>query len=149
MEVILLENTRNLGSLGEKVNVKPGFGRNYLIPQGVAVAATAANLKDFEGRRAELEKRAAEVLAEAQQRIDKLTDLVVDIPARTGDEGKLYGSVGTREIADAITLAGVEVKKVEVLLPMGAFRFTGEFEVDVQLHSELTTTVKVNVVPEQ
>jgi large subunit ribosomal protein L9 len=149
MEVILLENNRNLGELGDKVNVRAGYGRNFLIPQGKAVPATEANIKHFEERRAELEKAAADKLAEAQARADKLTELAsVTIPAKAGDEGKLFGSVGTRDIADAITAAGVEVTKAEVLLPIGAIRTAGDYDIDLQVHSDVTATIKVSVVPE-
>jgi large subunit ribosomal protein L9 len=149
MEVILLENNRNLGELGDKVNVRAGYGRNFLIPQGKAVPATDANIKHFEERRAELEKAAADKLAGAQARADKLTELAsVTIPAKAGDEGKLFGSVGTRDIADAITAAGVEVTKAEVLLPTGAIRTAGDYDIDLQIHSDVTATLKVSVVPE-
>lgn len=149
MEVILLEKTRNLGNLGDKVKVRNGYGRNFLIPHGKAVPATEANIKHFDERRAELEKQANEKLAAAQARADKLTALgSVTIPAKAGDEGKLFGSVGTRDVADAITAAGVEVSKAEVLMPNGAIRNIGDFELDVQLHSDVVATVKVSVVPE-
>ncbi|HAG93804.1 MAG: 50S ribosomal protein L9 [Pseudomonadales bacterium] len=149
MEVILLENNRNLGELGDKVNVRAGYGRNFLIPQGKAVPATEANIKHFEERRAELEKAAADKLAAAQGRADKITELAsVTIPAKCGDEGKLFGSVGTRDIADVITAAGVEVTKAEVLMPTGAIRNTGDYEIDLQIHSDVTATIKVSVVPE-
>ncbi len=149
MEVILLEKNRNLGELGDKVNVKAGYGRNFLIPQGKAVPATADNVKYFEERRAELEKAAADKLGAAQARADKLVELAsVTIPAKSGDEGKLFGSVGTRDIAEAISAAGVEVAKAEVLLPIGAIRTTGDYEIDLQIHSDVTATIKVSVVPE-
>ncbi len=149
MEVILLENNRNLGELGDKVNVKAGYGRNFLIPQGKAVPATADNVKYFEERRAELEKAAADKLAAAQSRADQLAELgSVTTPAKSGDEGKLFGSVGTKDIADAITAAGVEVVKAEVLLPLGAIRNTGDYEIDLQIHADVTSTIKVSVVPE-
>lgn len=149
MEVILLEKTRNLGNLGDKVKVRNGYGRNFLIPHGKAVPATETNIKYFEERRAELEKQANDKLAAAQARADKLTELgSVTIPAKAGDEGKLFGSVGTRDVADAITAAGLEVSKAEVLMPNGPIRTTGDFELSVQLHSDLVATVKVSVVPE-
>ncbi|NVJ49775.1 MAG: 50S ribosomal protein L9 [Gammaproteobacteria bacterium] len=149
MEVILLEKIRNLGDLGDKVAVANGYGRNYLVPQGKAVPATKANLEAFEARRAELEKQAAELLAAAEQRAEKLNELVVTIAANAGDEGKLFGSIGTRDVADAITAAGTEVEKAEVKMPHGVIRNTGEFEIDIALHSDVTVTVKVNVVPEE
>jgi large subunit ribosomal protein L9 len=149
MEIILLEKTRNLGNLGDKVKVRNGYGRNFLIPHGKAVPATEANIKFFEERRAELEKQANDKLAAAQARADKLTEIgSVTIPAKAGDEGKLFGSVGTRDIADAITAAGVAVAKAEVLMPNGAIRNTGDFELTVQLHSDVAATIKVSVVPE-
>jgi large subunit ribosomal protein L9 len=149
MEVILLENNRNLGELGEKVNVRAGYGRNYLIPKGKAVPATADNVKHFEERRAELEKAANDKLGAAQARADKLVELGnITVPAKAGDEGKLFGSVGTRDIADAISAAGVDVTKAEVLMPNGAIRAIGDYEIDLQVHSDVTATVKVSVVPE-
>lgn len=149
MEVILLEKTRNLGNLGDQVKVRNGYGRNFLIPQGKAVPATEANIKFFEERRAELEKQANDKLAAAQARADKLAELAsVTLPAKAGDEGKLFGSVGTRDIADAITAAGVAVAKAEVLMPNGAIRAVGDFEIDVQLHSDVVATIKISVVPE-
>lgn len=149
MEVILLEKVANLGGLGDKVSVKPGFARNYLLPQGKATAATAENIAEFEARRAELERIAAEKRAAAQARADKLTALVeVSIAANSGEEGKLFGSIGTQDIADAITAAGVELNKSEVRLPNGTIRQTGEYEISLQLHSEVTTTIKLVVVAE-
>ena len=148
MEVILLEKIGKLGNLGDKVAVKAGFGRNYLVPQGKAVPATAANVEKFEARRAELEAAAAEKLAAAQARAEALEGLNVSIVSKAGDEGKLFGSIGTKDIADAITAAGAEVEKSEVRLPEGALRHTGEFEVAIQLHPEVTATVKLTVVAE-
>ena len=148
MEVILLEKIGKLGALGDKVNVKAGFGRNYLIPQGKAVAATAANVARFEERRAELEAAAAEKLAAATSRADALEGKEFTIAATAGDEGKLFGSIGSRDIADAITAAGTEVDKSEVRLPNGVLRNIGEYEIDVQLHAEVTATVNLKVVAE-
>jgi len=148
MEVILLEKVGKLGALGDKVSVKAGFGRNYLVPQGKAVPATASNVASFEARRAELEKAAAEALAAAQARGEKLDGLEVSIVSKAGDEGKLFGSIGTRDIADAIVASGVEVDKNEIRLPEGALRHTGEFEIAVQVHSDVTATVKLVVVAE-
>mgnify|MGYP000102849299 FL=1 len=148
MEVILLEKIGKLGGLGDKVNVKSGFGRNYLLPQGKAVAATEDNVAKFEERRAELEKAAADKLATAQARAEELNELELSVVAKAGDEGKLFGSIGTRDIADAITAAGVEVAKSEVRLPEGALRTTGEFEINVQLHSEVFAAVTLQVVAE-
>ena len=146
MEVILLEKIANLGNLGDKVNVKSGFGRNFLLPQGKAVMANAANLEAFEARRAELEKAAADKLASAQARANELAELVVTITANAGDEGKLFGSIGTHDIAEALTASGVEVSKAEVRLPHGTIRQIGEFDVAVHLHTDVEATVKVVVV---
>ncbi len=148
MEVILLEKVGKLGGIGDKVAVKAGFGRNYLIPQGKALAATASNLVEFEARRAELEAAAAESKASAQARADQLASVAVTIEANAGEEGKLFGSIGTRDLADAITSAGVEVSKSEVRLPEGALREVGEYDVDIQVHSDITQVVKVSIVAE-
>ena len=145
MEIILLEKVQNLGDLGEKVNVKPGFGRNFLIPKGKAVPATASNVEAFEARRAELEKAAAEKLAAAQARADKLAELSVTITRKASDEGKLFGSVSNNDVADAITAAGVEVGKAEVRMPEGAIRDTGEFDITVHLHTDINGMVKLVV----
>ncbi|OFC69654.1 50S ribosomal protein L9 [Alteromonas confluentis] len=149
MEIILLDKIANLGGLGDTVNVKAGFARNFLFPQGKAVPATKANVEKFEARRAEYEAKVAEELSAAQARADKVAELgEVTIAAPAGDEGKLFGSVGTRDIADAITAAGVAVSKAEVKLPTGTLRETGEYDIDLQLHSEVTTSVKVVIVAE-
>ncbi len=148
MEVILLEKVGKLGSLGDKVNVKSGFGRNFLLPFGKAVPATKENIANFETRRAELQKAADEKLAAAQARAEQLNEVELSIVAKAGEEGKLFGSIGTRDIADAITDAGIEVAKSEVRLPEGAIRTTGEFEVAIQLHSEVTATISLIVVAE-
>jgi large subunit ribosomal protein L9 len=149
VEVILLEKMRNLGALGEMVKVKPGYARNFLIPQGKAVYATKDNLAKFEQRRAELEKLAAEKLKLATAKQQSLATLpVITIAAKAGDEGKLFGSIGTRDIADAITKAGVAVEKREVRLSEGALRMLGEFEVTIELESDVTALVKVTIVPE-
>ncbi|KPN20200.1 50S ribosomal protein L9 [Luteimonas terrae] len=143
MQLILLQKVTNLGNLGDKVNVKPGYGRNYLVPQGKAVPATAASIAEFESRRAEYEAKAKSQLDEAQQRLAKLEGASVTVYANASTEGKLYGSVGPREIADALTKAVTPVNKSEVVLGEGAFRNTGEFEVVVHLHADAETTVKV------
>ncbi len=148
MEVILLEKTGKLGTIGDKVTVKAGYGRNYLLPHGKAVAATAANVAEFETRRAELEKVAAEKLAAAQARAAQLAELSITIEANAGDEGKLFGSIGANDIAEAIVAAGVEVVKAEVRLPEGALRDLGEFEINGQVHSDVTQAVKLSVVAE-
>lgn len=146
MEVILLEKIANLGNLGDKVAVKAGYARNFLLPFGKATPATADNVEAFEARRAELEKAAAERKGEAEARAAKLAELSVTITANAGEEGKLFGSIGTRDIADAVTAAGVELEKSEVRLPEGPLRTVGEFDVAVQLHTDVETTVKVVVV---
>lgn len=149
MEVILLEKVNRLGNLGEKVKVKAGFGRNFLIPFGKAVPATKEHLAQFEQRRAELEKKAADGLVAAQKRAKELENLVVTISARAADEGKLYGSLSVKEIADAVTKAGVNVEKREVHLPEGALRNIGDYEVEIQLHTDVLATVKIKVVEEK
>lgn len=147
MQVILLDKIGNLGGLGDQVNVKSGYARNFLIPQGKAVMATKDNVAMFETRRAELEAKVAEQLAAAEARAEKVNALEgVSIASKAGDEGKLFGSIGTRDIADAITAAGVEVAKSEVRLPEGALRNIGEFEVSIQLHSEVFATAKIAIV---
>ena len=149
MEVILLENVGSLGSLGDKVTVKPGYGRNFLIPQGKAVPATEDNVAHFEARRAELEAAAAAALAEAEARAEALAALgTVEIKATAGEEGKLFGSVGTRDIADAVTAAGVALDKSEVRLPEGVIRELGEYEIMLQVHGDVTATVAIAVIPE-
>ncbi|WP_374248540.1 50S ribosomal protein L9 [Thermomonas sp.] len=149
MQLILLQKVTNLGGLGDKVTVKPGYGRNYLVPQGKAVPATPANLAEFEAKRADYEAKAAASLDAANSRLTKLTDASVTVAANASTEGKLYGSVGPREIADALTKQlGVDVHKAEVVMGEGPLRHTGEFEVHVHLHADVNTTVKVVVVPE-
>jgi large subunit ribosomal protein L9 len=149
MEIILLQKVDNLGDLGEKVNVKSGYGRNFLIPSGKAVPATAENLKVFEARRAELEKEAAEKLSAAEARKAKIDGLEITVSCNAGEEGRLFGSVGTADIAGAISAKGVEAEKKEVLLPNGPFRVTGEYEVDLHLHADVNATVKLTIVPEE
>lgn len=148
MNVILLEKVGKLGNIGDNVAVKSGFGRNFLIPQGKAVPATANNVADFESRRSELEAVAAEKKGVAEARAAQLADISVVITAKAGDEGKLFGSLGTRDLANAITAAGVAVTKAEVKLPEGTLRDIGEYSIDVQLHSEVTQAVAVSVVSE-
>jgi len=148
MDIILLEKVKNLGSLGSRVSVKSGYGRNFLIPKGKAVPATEANIAAFDARRAELERQEAEVLSAAQARAAQLAEIAVVIAAKSGDEGKLFGSVGTRDIADAITAAGVSVDKSEVRLPNGALRNTGAYTVALHLHSDVNAEVSVTVVAE-
>lgn len=148
MEVILLENIGKLGNLGDKVSVKPGYGRNYLIPYGKAVFATEQSLAEFESRRAELEKAAADAKATADTRAAALEGKEFIFTAKAGDEGKLFGSVGTREIEELISASGTEISKSEVKLPEGAIRQIGEYEISLQLHSEVMTTIKLLVQPE-
>lgn len=149
MEVILLEKVRNLGNLGDKVKVRAGYGRNFLVPTGKAVPATEENVAKFEARRAELEKAANEQLAAAQARADQLTALGrVVVTHKAGDEGKLFGSVGTGDIAEAVTAAGVSVEKREVSLPEGALRNVGEFEIEFQLHTDVVAKLTVSVEAE-
>lgn len=145
MELILLEKVLNLGDLGDKVTVKPGYGRNYLVPQGKAVPATAANLAEFEERRAELEKAAMAKLSTAEERLAALQDFEITLTANASDEGKLYGSIGPREIADAVTEAGPRLEKSEVIMGEGPIRYTGEHQVLVQLHADVETEIKVIV----
>jgi large subunit ribosomal protein L9 len=147
MQIILLDKVANLGSLGDQVDVKSGYARNFLFPQGKAVPATAANVSKFEERRAELEAKLAADLEAAQQRAEQVNALAaVVITSKAGDEGKLFGSIGTRDIADAVTAAGVAVKKSEVLLPNGTLREVGEYSVELHLHSDVFATVTVQVV---
>jgi large subunit ribosomal protein L9 len=149
VEVILLEKIRNLGALGDKVRVKPGFARNYLIPQGKAAYANEKNLAKFEQRRAELEKLATEKMQQASAMQQKLNALqTITVTAKAGDEGKLFGSVTTRDIADALAKAGVTVEKRQVRLPEGGLRLVGEFEIIIDLEGDLTSTVKLVITPE-
>jgi large subunit ribosomal protein L9 len=148
MEIILLQKVDNLGDLGEKVHVKSGYGRNFLIPSGKAIPATDANLKVFEQRRAELEKEANEKLQAAEARKAKLDGMDLSITCKAGDEGRLFGSIGTADIAKAITDAGEALEKKEVLLPNGPFRVAGEYEVELHLHADVNASIKLNIVPE-
>jgi large subunit ribosomal protein L9 len=149
MELILLEKVRGLGNLGDKVTVKPGYGRNYLLPQGKAVRVNAENLAAFEQRRAEYEAKANTQLAEAESRKAKLADASVTIEAHASPEGKLYGSVGPRDIAEALQKLGHDVNKGEVIQGEGPIRHTGEFDVVISLHADVETQVKVIVVGEK
>ncbi len=148
MEVILLEKIANLGNLGDKVKIKGGYGRNFLVPQGKAVPATTQKIAEFETRRAELEKVAADKLSAAQSHADKISKLEIVIAHKAGDEGRLFGSVGTHNIAEAIIQAGGSVEKQQVRLPNGAIRHVGDYDVDINLHSDVTVTLSVKVVPE-
>jgi large subunit ribosomal protein L9 len=148
MEIILLEKIENLGVMGDKVSVKPGYGRNYLVPQGKAAPATAENIAEFEARRAELEKISAAALKEAQKRGEKLAGAHIIITAKSGEEGKLFGSIGTAEIASTISETGVAVERNEVRLPEGAFRLLGEYEVQLHLHADVNVAVKLTIEAE-
>lgn len=150
MEIILQDTVANLGKLGDKVNVKAGYARNFLFPQQKAVPANKANLEAFEARRADLEAKQAANLAAAQERGTALEALeAVVISSKSGDEGKLFGSIGTRDIADAITAAGVPVVKSEVRLPEGALRNIGTYEIAVSVHSDVSAVVTIEVVGEE
>jgi len=148
MDLILLQKVTNLGNLGDKVKVKPGYGRNFLVPQGKAVPATAANVAEFEAKRAEYEAKAKASLDGAEGRKAKLEDATVTIAANASTEGKLYGSVGPRDIAEALTAAGMPVEKSEVVMGEGPLRNIGEYDVLVHLHADVETTVKVVIVAE-
>jgi len=148
MDVILLEKVANLGDLGDRVSVKPGFGRNFLVPAGKAVLATADRIEEFEKRREELEKAAADRLAQAQTRAEAVEKLSITIAHQAGEEGKLFGSVGLADIVKACAEAGVELDKSEVKLSEGSIRQVGEFEVAIHLHADVVTAVKLAVVAE-
>lgn len=148
MEVILLEKVANLGNIGDRVKVKPGFGRNFLLPKGKATLATEANIARFEARRAELESKQAAELAAAQARAEQLALLQLRIPAKAGSEGKLFGSLGTIDIAEACTAAGCPLERSEVRMPAGPIRTIGEHQVDLHLHADVTVSITLNVVAE-
>ncbi len=148
MEVILLEKIAKLGKVGDKVTVKNGYGRNFLIPFGKALPATEANLATFEARRAELEKAANDQLSGAQKRAEEMAEIELTLIAKAGDEGKLFGSIGPRDLAEAITSAGVAVAKSEIRLPEGPIRAVGEYDVGIQLHSDVAATIKVFIEAE-
>ena len=149
MQVILLEKIANLGDLGDQVSVKSGYGRNYLVPQNKAVPATAENIAQFEERRAELERTSNERLGEAQSRADKISGTQVTITSKAGEEGKLFGSITVRDIAEAAGRRDIRLDKSEILLPDGPLRTLGEFDVDTKLHPEVVATLKVTVIAEQ
>ncbi len=149
MEVILIEKIDRLGGLGDLVNVKSGFARNYLLPTGKAKVATAENVAEIEARRAELEKAAAETLAAAEAKRDQLAKLEISITSKSGTEGKLFGSVGNSDIADAVTAAGVEVAKRDVRLPEGPLRLAGDYEITLHLHADVDAVVKVTIIGEE
>jgi large subunit ribosomal protein L9 len=149
MEIILLEKVQNLGGLGDRVRVRPGYARNFLIPGGKAVAATPANITAFEERRAELERQQAEIVSAAQARAAKLEGLRVVVRRKAGEEGKLFGSVGPADIAEAITAAGVEVERAEVRLHGDSVRQTGDYEIEIQLHADVLAPITLSVEPEE
>src|SRR5512137_577320 len=148
MEVILLEKIANLGNLGDKVVIKSGYGRNYLVPYGKAVLATAKKIAEFEARRAELEKAAADKLSAAQKLGNELSKLQIVIAHKAGDEGRLFGSIGTHNIAEAITAAGIAVEKQQIRLPHGAIRHIGEYPIDINLHSDVIVTLTIKIAAE-
>lgn len=148
MEVILLDKVGSLGQLGDVVRVKPGYARNYLIPQGIAVRANKVNLEAFEARRADLEKQQADRLNAAQKRADSMAGVVLEIPVKAGDEGKLFGSVGAQDIVDAAAANGVVIERAEVRLADGPIRQVGEYEIEVIVHSDVKCTLTVNVAGE-
>ena len=149
MDVILLEKVRNLGNLGDQVKVRSGYGRNFLIPQGKAVIANARNKATFEARRAELEKSQAEHLVAAQARAEKMSGATVQIVAKAGEEGKLFGSIGTADIAEAMTQSGFKLERSEIHLPTGPIKQIGDFEIPVSLHTEVNFKIHVSVVAEK
>lgn len=148
MEVILLEKIANLGNLGDKVTIKSGYGRNYLVPQGKAVPATVTKIAEFEARRAELEKAAHEKLVSAQKIGNELSKIQVEIAHKAGDEGRLFGSIGTHNIAEAITTAGIAIEKHQIRLPHGTIRHIGEYAIDINLHSDVIVTLTIKIVAE-
>jgi len=150
MDIILLEKITNLGNLGEKVSVRPGYGRNYLMPYGKAVPATKDNLEKFEAQRAELEKTASEKLAAATDRSEQIQALGdITIPCKAGDEGKLFGSVTPSEIAEVIATKGITIEKREITMPEGPIRVIGEYTVGILLHTDVSTSITVNVIAEE
>jgi len=149
MQVILLENVSNLGALGEQVNVKAGFGRNFLLPQKKAVPATAENVTQFEERRAELQKAADEKLAAAKARATEVEAADITIVTKSGDEGKLFGSITIRDIAEAAGAKGLSLEKGEIKMPNGPIRELGEFEISIHLHPEVNAMLKVGVISEE
>ena len=148
MEIILMDKVANLGNLGDVVKVKHGYARNFLIPQGLARRATAANIAAFQEKKVELERIAGEKLAAAQARAEKLTGFAVKVAQKAGVDGRLFGSVGNADIAEALTAAGMEVSKAEVRLPDGPFKTLGEFPVTLSLHTDVTCDITVTVVAE-
>lgn len=148
MDVILLEKVDNLGNIGDRVKVRSGYGRNFLLPRGKATLATPANVAVFEARRAEFEKKEADELAAARQRAASAAKLSIRLAAKAGTEGKLFGSLGTADIAEACTAAGVAVKRSEIRLPEGPIRTLGEHSIELHLHSDVNATIQITVVAE-
>ena len=149
MEIILLESIDRLGGLGDRVNVRPGFARNYLLPKGKAKLATVANIAEIAERRAELEKHEAEVLKAAKARAEQLEGLEISISAKSGGEGKLFGSVTNANITEAVNEKGIELEKSEVRMPEGPIRLAGEYDIDLHLHTEVNATIKLTVIGEE
>lgn len=149
MQLILLEKVQNLGKLGDVVKVKPGYGRNYLMPYGKAVPASKENLAEFESRRAELERAQSDALERAQARAEQLSELTVVVASKVGMEGKLYGSVSSGDIASALNEAEIEISKSEIRLPDGPIRQIGDYEIAVHLHPDVDATVHVQVIAEE
>jgi large subunit ribosomal protein L9 len=149
MEIILLQKVANLGNIGDRVKVKSGFGRNYLLPQGKATVATPDNIARFEARRAELEKAAHEQMSSAEQRAEQLKEFKLVIPSKAGTEGKLFGSIGTADIAEAATRAGIKIERSEVRLPNGALRTIGDHSVVLHLHADIDVPLAVTIVAEE
>ena len=148
MDVILLEKVDNLGTIGDRVKVRSGYGRNFLLPRGKATLATPANIAIFEARRAEFERKEAEELAEAHARAKAAGSLVLKLTAKAGTEGKLFGSLGTADIAEAATAAGVTIRRSEIRLPQGPIRTVGEHDIDLHLHSDVNVTIRIAVIAE-
>tara|TARA_B100000676_G_scaffold100346_2_gene100152 strand:+ start:1989 stop:2435 length:447 start_codon:yes stop_codon:yes gene_type:complete len=146
MDVILLDKVQGLGQLGDTARVKPGYARNYLIPQGKAVRATKANIEQFEAERAELERKQAERLSAAQKRADQFAGVTLEVQVKAGDEGKLFGSVGPSDIVEAAAAKGIELERSEVRMADGPLRQTGDYEIEVRVHTDVATTVRVDVV---
>lgn len=149
MEIILLETIDRLGGLGDLVNVRPGFARNYLLPKGKAKLATAENIAEIAERRAELEKHEADMLKAAKARADQLEGLEISITAKSGGEGKLFGSVTNANITEAVNEKGIELEKSEVRMPEGPIRLAGEYDIDLHLHAEVNATIKLTVIGEE
>lgn len=149
MQIILLDKIANLGNVGDQVNVKAGYARNFLVPQGKAVPATKSNIEHFQARRAELEAKVAEVVKAAEAKAEKIAALGrIEIKSKAGDEGRLFGSIGARDISDALNAAGIEVQKSEIRLPSGVLRLVGDYDVGVHLHTDVLAKLIVSVIPE-